>query len=59
MSTRLRLATSAPEPEQRPDLYAYEAEQRRRIAAIRWDQVHIRGDRAPALALPASWRSPR
>lgn len=34
---------------QRPDLYAYEAEQRRRIAERDWAKVHILGDKAKGI----------
>jgi hypothetical protein len=42
----LRVVAPADQP---PPSYAYEAEQRRRIAAKNWAAIHVRGDRSQPL----------
>jgi hypothetical protein len=40
----LRVVSKRPPEPPRPDLYDYEAEQRRRIRQTDWAKVHIEGD---------------
>lgn len=45
--------------ERRAAHHDHEWQARQRIAAKRWDLVHIAGDRAAPLNLPANWKAPR
>jgi hypothetical protein len=52
MNAPLCLVPTRPRQE-RPerDIHAYEAEQRQRSAAKRWDMIHIAGDRRAPISL--------